>query len=91
MQREAALSPAAGGTRVGEVWPKQRCEWSRGGDAVDAETCLKAQQRGDKSYVPINCMMGSCDTKQGRGGLSGPRSYVQLTARQWKAGLSKFG
>ena len=27
-QREAAVTPGAGGARVGEVWPEQRCEWS---------------------------------------------------------------
>lgn len=64
---------------------------AHGEDVVDAETCLKAEQRGDKSYVPIDCTVGSCDTEQGRGGLAGPRSDVQLTARQWKAGLSQFG
>lgn len=53
VQREAAPHPRGWRNKGWEVWPKQRCEWSRGGDAVDAETCPKAEQRGDKSYVPI--------------------------------------
>lgn len=46
--------------------------------------------KGDKPSGPTDCMVGYCDSEQARGGPSGPRPGAQLTARQWKAGLSKF-